>query len=182
MQNIVGFRKKPKIKKRWGRNITLHAMDEMDSLPAAWIFYFHGHLARVPSPVLLGSSSPVPEYPGYGLVDYRLLNMRTWSQSRSAAYTLWNIRNWLVNTGNKPRPEILSIYNDLYTGGFARKGYPKLLDFRYKRGKGRLKLHEVCERVGKSVISFSKKLQNWITDAFHGYEKVEETLWWFTHN
>ena len=68
-----------------------------------------------------------------------------------------------------------TLYNDLYKGGFARKGYPKLLDFRYKRGKGRLKLHEVCERVGKSVISFCKKLQNWITDAFHGYEKVDET-------
>ena len=108
MQNIVGFRKKPKIKKRWGRNITLHAMDEMDSLPAAWIFYFHGHLARVPSPVLLGSSSPVPEFSGYCLVEYRLLNMRTWSQSCSAAYTLWNIRNWLVNTRLRVVPHFSS--------------------------------------------------------------------------
>ena len=108
MQNIVGFRKKPKIKKRWGRNITLHAMDEMDSLPAAWIFYFHGHLARVSCPVLLRSISPVPEFSGYCLVEYRLLNMRTWSQSCSAAYTLWNIRNWLVNTRLRVVPHFSS--------------------------------------------------------------------------
>ena len=40
-----------------------------------------------------------------------------------------------------------------------------------------MRLFEVYERVGKSVISFCKKLQNWLTDAFHGYEKFEETLW-----
>ena len=40
-----------------------------------------------------------------------------------------------------------------------------------------MRLFEVYERVEKSVISFCKTLQNWLTDAFHGYEKVEETLW-----
>ena len=83
-------------------------MDEMDSLPAAWIFYFHGHLARVSCPVLLRSISPVPEFSGYCLVEYRLLNMRTWSQSCSAAYTLWNIRNWLVNTRLRVVPHFSS--------------------------------------------------------------------------
>ena len=83
-------------------------MDEMDSLPAAWIFYFHGHLARVSCPVLLRSISPVPEFSGYCLVEYRLLNMRTGSQSRSAAYTLWNKRNWLVSTRLRVVPHFSS--------------------------------------------------------------------------
>ena len=40
-----------------------------------------------------------------------------------------------------------------------------------------MKLFEVHKRVGKSVISFCKKLQNWLIDAFHGYEKVQKTFW-----